>query len=149
MNASAANIDPFSVRQLRQPRRVKPDGGIRCSGRGHDLRVSLDRDIAIDRQLVGQSERTHAADGVPCRGEDLLGARHSSLPAKAILEFAIVETRGTRRHDQQQVALGMTVEEVIESLGDPDKRNTKVDKDGRNDTLEDMFIALVDEAAAA
>ncbi|MCB1079716.1 MAG: hypothetical protein KDM64_18000 [Verrucomicrobiae bacterium] len=51
--------------------------------------------------------------------------------------------------DQQQVALGMTVEEVIESLGDPDKRNTKVDKDGRNDTLEYIKYQKVPQTQTA
>lgn len=38
--------------------------------------------------------------------------------------------------ENQQVALGLTVEEVIASLGESDRRNSKVDKEGRSDTLE-------------
>lgn len=38
--------------------------------------------------------------------------------------------------DKRQVALGMTMEEVQASLGEPDKRQSRVDKDGRSDTLE-------------
>jgi hypothetical protein len=38
--------------------------------------------------------------------------------------------------DKRQVALGMTPEEVIQSLGDPDKRNSKIDQAGRNDVFE-------------
>ncbi len=37
---------------------------------------------------------------------------------------------------KNQVALGMTVAEVEASLGKPDARNSKVDKDGRKDVLE-------------
>jgi len=38
--------------------------------------------------------------------------------------------------ENQQVALGMTVEEVIASIGPPDKRSSKITADGRTDTLE-------------
>lgn len=38
--------------------------------------------------------------------------------------------------DNHQVALGMTVDEVIASIGPPDKRSSKVDTEGRTDTLE-------------
>lgn len=41
--------------------------------------------------------------------------------------------------DNHQVALGMTLNEVIASIGPPDKRSSKVTQEGRNDTLE--FIA--------
>lgn len=38
--------------------------------------------------------------------------------------------------DNHQVALGMTVEEVIASIGPPNKRSSKVDGAGRTDSLE-------------
>ncbi|MBP84500.1 MAG: hypothetical protein CMO61_11705 [Verrucomicrobiales bacterium] len=41
--------------------------------------------------------------------------------------------------DNHQVALGMTLSEVIASIGPPDKRSSKVTEEGRSDTLE--FIA--------
>ncbi|NNE92951.1 MAG: hypothetical protein HKN23_15005 [Verrucomicrobiales bacterium] len=37
---------------------------------------------------------------------------------------------------KEQVAMGMTVNEVMESIGEPSKRSTKVDKEGRKDILE-------------
>ena len=41
--------------------------------------------------------------------------------------------------DNHQVALGMTLDEVVASIGPPDKRASKVTQEGRTDTLE--FIA--------
>ncbi len=41
--------------------------------------------------------------------------------------------------DNHQVALGMTLDEVIASIGPPDKRSSKVTQEGRTDMLE--FIA--------
>ena len=38
--------------------------------------------------------------------------------------------------ENHQVALGMTVEEVVASIGPPDKRSSKVDGEGRTDSLE-------------
>ncbi|MCB1235158.1 MAG: hypothetical protein KDM91_08815 [Verrucomicrobiae bacterium] len=51
--------------------------------------------------------------------------------------------------DQQQVALGMTIEEVMESLGRPDKRNSKVDKEGRSDVLEYITYERVPQTTTA
>lgn len=38
--------------------------------------------------------------------------------------------------EKNQVALGMTVDEVMASIGPPDKRGSKITKDGRTDSLE-------------
>ncbi|MEM9283242.1 MAG: hypothetical protein AAGA96_15575 [Verrucomicrobiota bacterium] len=38
--------------------------------------------------------------------------------------------------DNHQVALGMSVEEVVASIGPPDRRSSKVTQEGRSDTLE-------------
>lgn len=38
--------------------------------------------------------------------------------------------------DEHQVALGMTVEEVMASIGPPDKRTSKITGEGRSDSLE-------------
>ncbi|MBL9160410.1 MAG: hypothetical protein JNJ70_23205 [Verrucomicrobiales bacterium] len=51
--------------------------------------------------------------------------------------------------DKQQVALGMTNDEVMASLGPPDKRNSKVDKDGRNDTFEYIRYQKVPQTQTA
>ncbi len=37
---------------------------------------------------------------------------------------------------KNQVALGMTIEEVMTSLGKPDEKSSKIDQEGRTDTLE-------------
>lgn len=51
--------------------------------------------------------------------------------------------------DHQQVALGMTIEEVEQSLGEPDKRNSKIDKDGRSDTYEYIRYQKVPQTQTA
>lgn len=54
------------------------------------------------------------------------------------------------RHEQvsaliaaKQVALGMTLDEVQQSLGKPDKKSSKVTVDGRSDTLEYVMYETV------
>lgn len=44
---------------------------------------------------------------------------------------------------KRQVALGMTADEVAASLGAPDKRNSKVDKEGRTDSYEYITVSRV------
>lgn len=51
--------------------------------------------------------------------------------------------------DRRQVALGMTLEEVIESLGEPDKRNSRIDKEGRADTFEYIRYQKVPQTQTA
>ncbi len=51
--------------------------------------------------------------------------------------------------DKQQVALGMTQEEVMESLGAPSKRNAKVDKGGQTSSFEYITYDRVPQATTA
>lgn len=51
--------------------------------------------------------------------------------------------------DKQQVALGMTQEEVMESLGAPSKRNAKVDADGKSSNFEYITYDRVPQTTTA
>lgn len=51
--------------------------------------------------------------------------------------------------ENQQVALGMTVAEVTASIGPPDKRSSKVTKDGRTDALEYISYERVPQTVMA
>ena len=50
---------------------------------------------------------------------------------------------------QRQVALGMTQDEVMESLGAPSKRNAKVDKEGQTAEFEYITYDRVPQTTAA
>ncbi|MCB1065064.1 MAG: hypothetical protein KDN20_19380 [Verrucomicrobiae bacterium] len=51
--------------------------------------------------------------------------------------------------DNRQVALGMTDDEVRESLGEPSKKNAKVDKDGQTGTFEYITYDRVPQTTTA
>ncbi len=50
---------------------------------------------------------------------------------------------------RNQVALGMTVAEVCESIGEANKRSSKVDKEGRKDTLEFITYDRIPQSTVA
>ncbi|MDF1853220.1 MAG: hypothetical protein P1U85_20445 [Verrucomicrobiales bacterium] len=92
--------------------------------------------------LLAVSDRAYRVRGKAKQGQ-IAGwvskAAVSGLPAdfeKKLKEFheryVIVE----KLIENKQVALGMTVEEVIASIGPPDKRSSKITQTGRTDTLE-------------
>lgn len=92
--------------------------------------------------LLAVSERAYRIRGRAKQGQ-IAGwvskAAVSGLPA----DFEEKLTRFHERHEvvkdlieNQQVALGMTVDEVIRSIGPPDKRSSRITQAGRTDTLE-------------
>lgn len=74
-------------------------------------------------QIAGWVSKA-VVEGLPANFETNLKAYHE--------RYLVVE----ELIENNQVALGMTVEEVTASIGPPDQRNSKVTGNGRTDTLE-------------
>lgn len=92
--------------------------------------------------LLAVSERAYRVRGQAKQGQ-IAGwvskAAISGLPADFELKLKAFYERHQvveKLIENKQVALGMTVEEVIASIGPPDRRSSKITPAGRSDTLE-------------
>lgn len=81
------------------------------------------RGRAQQGQVAGWISKA-AVTGLPADFEENLRQYH----ARYVIVTDLIENH--------QIALGMTTEEVIASLGPPDKRSSKLTSDGRSDSLE-------------
>ncbi|MEM7602823.1 MAG: hypothetical protein AAF357_15610 [Verrucomicrobiota bacterium] len=85
-------------------------------------------------QIAGWVSKA-AIDGLPPEFEENLRLFHE--------RYVIVK----ELIDNHQVALGMTVGEVTTSIGPPDKRSSRVDQEGRTDSLEYISYERVPQTA--
>jgi hypothetical protein len=80
-----AYIDPYRARQFGKPFGGDSESRVGCAGGRYDFLELTQRNIGVDRQRRGQSERTDAADAVAGDGENLLRVEHSRTGSRRMV----------------------------------------------------------------